>query len=222
MNQWDATTSLRALGRQGLVTHQGCEDSAGAANKMEAENRSDKESQLRLRSSSMCTYGWQHTNLAPSSVVSTAGSCAIFLHHLQEEDGPALGPGKRNIRVCFQGHGCVINRSLFPTVLSTEWQCKPRADAGDWVFLHVMDTYERHKIQQQAVNLLQSLVTLSDSFLSFGLMYSFSYKISYFGQCACTIIVVQFEDKFLLTNTRPKRRLTATSPFWGKKPDWTV
>lgn len=120
MNERDVSTSLRALGRQGLITHQGCEDSAGAANEMEVENRrSDKESQLRHRGCLRCTCGWHRTNLTPNSVVSIAWYCVPFLHHLQ--DGPAIAPGKRNIRVRLRGCGRVINRSLFPTVLSTKW-----------------------------------------------------------------------------------------------------
>lgn len=58
--------------------------------------------------------------------------------------------------------GMEINWCLFPTVLSTGRQCKPRADAGDWVFLHVTETYER----QLKYNSKQSTVTVSGDSLS--------------------------------------------------------
>lgn len=59
--------------------------------------------------------------------------------------------------------------------------------------------------------LLQSPVTLSVDFLLLGLIYSFPFRFSHFGQNTHAITVTTLEDKFFLTEARPKERTIVTS-----------
>lgn len=153
-----------------------------------------------------------HHSLAPSSAVSSVRSYKKRMGQwLPLARGTVEGPGNQLVLAS----DCVKHKK----VMQAESSCR-----GLGFLACHGNLWKAIKIQQQAVN-RYSLRWLSAGFLSFGLMYSFPCKFSRFWQSTRAIIVTQFEDKFFLTDPRPKKRSTATSSIWGKfhkKPDWTI
>ena len=104
-----------------------------------------------------------HQSLAPSNVVSSVGSCTLFLYHLQKEDGPVVAPGKRNSegeknQMVFTSH-CVKHRKVMQ---ARRW-CK-----GLGFLARHGNLWKAIRIQQQAVNhySLWSLCQLVSSHLA--------------------------------------------------------
>ena len=88
-----------------------------------------------------------HWSPAPSSAVSSVGSCNFFLHHLQEEDGPVVAPSKRNSKgqrnqLVFASH-CVKHRK----VTQAESCCR-----GQGFLACHGNLWKAIKIQQQTVS----------------------------------------------------------------------
>lgn len=222
MNQWDGTSFLRALGRQELVSNQGCEGSAGAANEMEVENRrSDKESELRLRSCSMCTLDGSTSMSLPAVWSALQGPVPSSSTTYKKRMG-------QHFPLAWGTSGCVCGGvSVWSIGL-----CSPLCQAQDGnASPELMQGTEFSCMSWTLMkgiryNNKQSTVTVSsDSVRWFPFIWPhvlLFLQVFLFWTMHLCYIVVQFEHKFFLTNIRPKKRLTATSPFWGKKPDWTV